>query len=1662
MLRVLSIRSRLMVLSLLLITSLIVTNLVLINQTRLQNGLIAQQARNLDLIVRADAATQTFGDLKYWLTDLALSQLVLSEQNAQTARQRLTEQLAELERDLPDPLAGLAGQLEQLSEVFSDAAESYARDDHLVGNALMARGRGHILAVDSVLATLVDGLRAEARRAAEQALPQTERDVRAAMIAVVLVTLLAVVLTLLILHSVASPLREMVAAIRGMSAGRMDVPIPAAGRDEVGEVARVLGLFRESVIRREQAEKTEARLREVIENISEGFGLYDSDDRLVLSNRRYRERLHHESGESDTSALIKPGMPFETIVRATAESGMIPEAEGRLDDWVAARVAHHRTPSGPLVQLRGDGSWVQISEYKTADDGRVAIYTDITELKRHEEELAEKTAILEATLENMGEGISLFDADLKLIVHNGKFLDLWDYPAERFKVGARGEDFLRYNAERGEYGPGDIDALVAQRLEVARHPAPQVYEHVRPNGKAIEIRRTPLPDGGFVTTYTDISERKRAEDSLREANRERDRVLAELQAVLDSIEYGVLFMDAELRIRLANRAYRAIWDMPEDFFANMPSLREDIEFTRSQGLYDLGDEEFDDFVAARIAEITKADASPVEQHLANGKVLQRRCIALPDGGRMATYFDITELKNREAELAEAVGQKDRVLGELHAVLDAIDYGILFMDADLKVRMDNRAYREIWEIPEGFYAANPNLRDGMAFARGQGLYQVSDQDWEDYAAASIDKVREGDNSLAEQRLANGKILQRRCVTLPDGGRMATYYDITELKRAEEALREASREKDLVLAELNAVLDAIDYGILFMDAELRVRMENRAYREIWHVPEGFYGDHPHTRVGMEFVRRQGLYQVPDEQWEDYVAASLAQTLEGDSTPVEQRLTNGTVILRRIFALPDGGRMATYFDITEVKRAEAALRLVLDAIEYGVLFMDSDLKVRIDNRAYRELWGIPEDFVEAKPHMRELIEYNRGKGIYDVPEEEWEDYVGARLAAVRKGGIAPFEFRRADGKVIQYQCMALPDGGRMLTYFDITELKRAEEALRESEERLNAVVDHMPATVFLRDTEGRYILINRQYEEICRVGRDEARGKSVYDILEGELAEESATHDREVIEQGRAIERELTLPLADGLHDFAAVKFPVLDPSGKIAAVGGVELDITERKRAEETLRRQARTLEQLYDAVIVVNLDERIVDWNPAAERIFGYSKDEMLGKTTAGLYESIEEARRLTAEMKQRMERDGRWVGECDNYRKDGTLVRIEAVVFPLHNEHGERVSTIGVSRDITDRKRAEAARRESEERLNAVVDNMPATVFLRDLEGRYILINRQYEAHVGISRDEVRGKTVHDILPKDIAEETVDHDREVLEQDRAVERELVFPLEDGPHILAAAKFPLHDSAGRIVSIGGVELDITRLKRAEQELIEAKEQAEVANEAKSQFLANMSHELRTPLNAIIGYTELMVDRIYGELPEPAAEVVGRVETNARHLLGMINDVLDLSKIEAGRFSLTLEDYSMKEVVDTVMTAVESLGAEKGLSLKSEVPDDLSIGRGDEQRIAQVLLNLVGNAIKFTDDGEVSVGVRQENGEFLVEVSDTGVGIAPAVRDKIFEEFGQADDSSTREQGGTGLGLAIAKRMVELHGGRLWVDSEPGAGSTFSFSLPVRVEQKAEAK
>jgi signal transduction histidine kinase len=244
-----------------------------------------------------------------------------------------------------------------------------------------------------------------------------------------------------------------------------------------------------------------------------------------------------------------------------------------------------------------------------------------------------------------------------------------------------------------------------------------------------------------------------------------------------------------------------------------------------------------------------------------------------------------------------------------------------------------------------------------------------------------------------------------------------------------------------------------------------------------------------------------------------------------------------------------------------------------------------------------------------------------------------------------------------------------------------------------------------------------------------------------------------------------------------------------------------------------------------------------------------------------------------------------------------------------------------------------------------------------------------------------------------------------------------------------------------------------------EIREKRRQLEITSGHKSRFLANMSRELRTPLNAILGYTELMTDGAYGEPSEEMLAVLKRLEANGRHLLGLINDVLDLSKIESGQLVLELSDYSAVDIAQIVRSTLEPLAADKKLAFTLDLSRELPAGHGDGRRLTQVLINLVGNAIKYTDIGEVAIKVEAADEAFTISVRDTGPGISAADQAKLFQEFQQADNTIARRISGTGVGLAISKRIVEMHGGRIWVESQPGRGSTFAFTLPVHVERQA---
>ena len=252
----------------------------------------------------------------------------------------------------------------------------------------------------------------------------------------------------------------------------------------------------------------------------------------------------------------------------------------------------------------------------------------------------------------------------------------------------------------------------------------------------------------------------------------------------------------------------------------------------------------------------------------------------------------------------------------------------------------------------------------------------------------------------------------------------------------------------------------------------------------------------------------------------------------------------------------------------------------------------------------------------------------------------------------------------------------------------------------------------------------------------------------------------------------------------------------------------------------------------------------------------------------------------------------------------------------------------------------------------------------------------------------------------------------------------------------------------------LKLLTAQLRQHSEEIADKNRQLEAASRHKSDFLASMSHELRTPLNAILGFNEMILDQVYGPLSPEVKSPLEEMQSSGKHLLRLINNVLDLAKIEAGRMELAFSDYSVQDTVESVRATLRPIAAEKGLELRTFLPSDIPLARGDAGRISQCLLNLAGNALKFTKAGRVEIGVQLVDHRLVYRVTDTGIGIPPDKIGGLFSEFKQADATIASEYGGTGLGLAITKRFIEMHGGRIWVESEPGRGSTFLFEIPLR--------
>jgi PAS domain S-box-containing protein len=478
--------------------------------------------------------------------------------------------------------------------------------------------------------------------------------------------------------------------------------------------------------------------------------------------------------------------------------------------------------------------------------------------------------------------------------------------------------------------------------------------------------------------------------------------------------------------------------------------------------------------------------------------------------------------------------------------------------------------------------------------------------------------------------------------------------------------------------------------------------------------------------------------------------------------------------------------------------------------------------------------------------------------------------------------------------------------------------------------------------------------------------------------------------------------------------------------------------------------SRVVEQSPFMVVITDRNGRIEYVNPKFLEATGYAREEVLGQDPRFLRaegdpdSAFRELRATTRAGRQ-------WRGEFPNRRKDGTLFWVSAAVSPILDERGAARHFLAISEDVTRQKETERALRESESRLRTIMDAMEAGIAIIDPQDhRIVEANPAMCRMVAAPREEIVGKVCHSFIcpalegacPITDCGQTVDRSERVLLTSRG----------DPRTILKTVKKVEFSGRTHLLECF---LDITQRKRAEEELARAHEVAVEAARMKSEFLANMSHEIRTPMNGVIGMTGLLMDT---PLTPDQKDFVETIRASGEALLTVINDILDFSKIEAGKLRIEKIDFPLHEVAEGVMDLFARQALEKRIEISSLVEQGVPRTlRGDPGRLRQVLMNLVGNAVKFTERGEVALRVSKTGEaparvELSFEVRDTGTGIPDEARGRLFQAFSQADGSTTRRYGGTGLGLAISKQLVEMMGGRIGVSSRLGAGSVFSFTLP----------
>jgi PAS domain S-box-containing protein len=644
---------------------------------------------------------------------------------------------------------------------------------------------------------------------------------------------------------------------------------------------------------------------------------------------------------------------------------------------------------------------------------------------------------------------------------------------------------------------------------------------------------------------------------------------------------------------------------------------------------------------------------------------------------------------------------------------------------------------------------------------------------------------------------------------------------------------------------------------------------------------------------------------------------------------------------------------------------------------------------------------------------------------------------IDAVKKGAQDYLIKGQADGRLLK----------RSIQYS--IERKKAETKIQI----LANIMESSNDAIITGSLDGIVTSWNKGAEQIYGYSAEETLGQNA-SILEPEHLKGDIKRFNERIKRGEKVKNYETVRLRkDGTQINVSVTLsPVFDIHGKLTAISSIARDITESRRAEEKLReseeKYRNIIETTNEGIVVIDADLRIIYINKNLTDKGGYSQEEVIGRPW---WDFTDEEGKAVAKLHMDKRREGiDETYELKLIRKDGSPFWVLVSSKSLLDKDDKFAGSLSMLTDITERKKAE----EKIKSLATVVESSDDAIITESLDGIITSWNNGAEQVYGYSAEEVLGKNISILEPDNLKGE-IKHLADEIKHGKKIKHYETSRLkkDDTTINVSVSLSPIFDQSRKLVALSSIARDTTEKKIAEK-LLQEKQIAEVANRAKSEFLANISHELRTPLNSIIGFSDMLYEQMYGELNQKQLRSVGNISKSGKHLLNLINNILDISKIEAGKMELGYKNFELASKLNMIRNILFPVADQKNIKIEIDVDNKLVSICADEDKFVQVMYNLVDNAIKFSyENSLVKIGARKKGDLVEIMIIDTGIGIKVEDQNKLFKPFSQSDSFSFRKSQGTGLGLSLVKQIVHLHGGYIWFRSNPSEGSTFAFAIPI---------